>query len=95
MTNEKQIEELFEDLLNIHKSHCYDTDCKDCEFDVKDHECVERLYAKYLHNLGYRKHSDDINTVKTTFVLAKDKYPIEIGDNEIYKRFLQKEGIIV
>lgn len=57
---EKQINELTELLINIHRNfneYCGEKPCKECEMG-KFVNCENRYKAEALYNAGYRKESE-------------------------------------
>ena len=57
MSREKQIEEIFNDMIeaeNRFHEHCLSNVCHDCEY-YGDGECDNHIKAEFLYNAGYRK----------------------------------------
>lgn len=60
MSKEKQIEEIFNDMIEAeHRFHeyCLVNTCHDCEY-YGDGECDNHIRAEYLYNAGYRKQNE-------------------------------------
>jgi hypothetical protein len=61
MSKEKQIEEIFNDVIEAeHRfhEHCLANTCHNCEYNG-DGECDNHIKAEYLYNAGYRKQSEN------------------------------------
>ena len=71
MSKEKQIEEMFNDVVEAEQryhKYCLANICHACEY-YGDGECDNHIRAEYLYNAGYRKQSE--NTIEL---------PCKVGD---------------
>ena len=60
MSREKQIDEMFNDMIeaeNRFHEHCLSNVCHDCEY-YGDGECDNHIKAEFLYTAGYRKQSE-------------------------------------
>lgn len=69
MSKEKQIEEIFNDMIEADhrfQEYCLVNTCHDCEY-YGDGECDNHIRAEYLYNASYRKQSEGERNYKALY----------------------------
>ena len=88
MSKEKQIEEMFNDVVEAEQryhEYCLANICHACEY-YGDGECDNHIRAEYLYNAGYRKQSE--NVIELPCKIGETMYVVSryyTGSWEIFK----------